>query len=439
MKRLGTAAVLVLIFSGLVVVPADAAPKFAISVVARAQLTGEPGVEIDNRTSPPTVYVVAPLDSTQLWRSPNGGKNFKKMAATTGSSGDSDVTVDKSGRVYASDLIDSGPVNLPVSTSGNGAKSYSRKVAAGDGGEAYDRQWTASKASGHLVMTATSDMLHSWVSTDAARSFDGPFDVSDLSGTAGPLIAGPSGVYYIPFTGSGLIGFAKSRDGKRWSDGIVARNHTAVLFPVMAMDDAWNLYMVWSEASGDLGIGTAPVYFSRSSNFGRTWTRPRNVSPTKPDAYGTIPSALFPWIVAGSKGRVGISYITARQAAGPDIASDLGGPQTSWDLVVVQSTNALSSKPSWSKTVVARTIHTGSVCTFGIACASPQNIGFGNYPGPFDRRLLDYFEAGVDRAGRMYIAFQKDRAMTAGTVDDLYRSQTDIMLARQVGGTRLRP
>jgi hypothetical protein len=440
-KRFGSITLVLGVFFGVAAPQADAAPKFAISVVQRADTSGEPGIEIDNRTSPPTVYVVAPEFSSQLWRSTNGGKTFRRMKATDGAGGDSDVVVDANRTVYVSDLDDSGPANLPVSTSTNGGGSYKRKVPVGDTNAGYDRQWNASNGPGHLLMTATGNTLQSWVSTDSARSFAGPYKVTGTSDEGGPVVAGPDHVYYLLYLAPDGIRFAKSADGKHWKNGMVARDHFTSFFPVIAVDDASNLYATWTDESNVLGFATAPVYFARSTNSGRSWSRPRAVSSTTPDAFGTIPSAVFPWIVAGAKGKVAISYVAARQLAGPDLSSDLGGPQTTWDLVVAQSTNALASKPKWTKTVVAPRIHTGSICDLGLFCPSPQNpvIGIGNYPGPFDRRFLDFFEADVDQAGRVYVAFQKDRALTAGTVDDLWRPQTDFLLARQVGGTRLRP
>ena len=48
---------------------AAASARFAHSVVAPAVMTGEPKVFVDSRTRPPTVYVVAPYTSTQLWKS----------------------------------------------------------------------------------------------------------------------------------------------------------------------------------------------------------------------------------------------------------------------------------------------------------------------------------------------------------------------------------
>jgi hypothetical protein len=401
--------------------------------------TGEPKVFVDNRTRPPTIYVAAPEASTQLWRSTNGGATFKKMSATGGGSGDSDVVVDAKGTLYVADLFDkSGKGTLPISTSTNGGRTYARIVSAAPEQTSLDRQWIASNGAGHVLATASdlSGSLLSWVSTNSARSFEGPISVATGISIQGPVVAGPRHIYYTIYGDGTGMHFAKTADGVNWKTGLIARGHSAVLFPVIAVDHSSNLYAVWSKQTNAYFSG--PVYFSRSTNGGRTWSAPAAVSPTTPDVFGTTPSAIFPWVVAGSKGKIAVSYAVAHQLAGPDLGSDLGGPQTTWDMVVTRTTNALASRPAWSSAVVARTFHTGSICPDGTGCIGPQQFGLTNLPTPFDRRDLDFAGADVDAAGNVYVAFNRDRPLTTGDPNDVVRSQTDVVLARQTGGQRLR-
>jgi hypothetical protein len=441
MKRSGPALALAFVVVAVSSAPAGAAAKFASSPVSRASRAAEPKVYVDSRTRPPTVYVAAPADgpSSQLWRSADGGRTFRKMAATAAGGGDSDVVVDAKGTLYVADLFDAaGGAKFPVSTSYDGGRTYARVVNAAPEQNDLDRQWIASNAAGHLVGTATSGegTLFAWVSKNAARYFDGPFAIAKNITIQGPVVTGPGRVYYTVYTDASGVHYARSRDGADWDTGMIAAGHASTLFPVIAADTGSNLYAVWSESSAPFFSG--PVYLARSTNGGRTWTRPAAVSPARADAFGTTPSAIFPWVVAGARGRVAVSYAIAHQLAGPDLGASLGGPQTTWDYVLAQSMNALSARPVWSSTVIARGAHVGSICPDGTGCPGPQQFGFVNLPTPFDRRDLDFAGADVDSKGNVYVAYNRDRPPTSGDPNDVVTSHTDIVLARQTGGPKLR-
>jgi hypothetical protein len=439
MKRIGASCVLALLFAGVCAPRAGAAARYSSAVVAPAVRSAEPKVFVDSRTHPATIYVAAPASSTRLWRSTDGGRTFKAMAATQGGSGDSDVVVDDKGVLYAADLFNaSGQFSFPVSTSFDRGRSYARIVEAAPGQQGLDRQWIASNGAGHVLGTARNDdlTLLAWVSTDAALTFDGPFVVARNITIQGPIVSGPGHVYYTIYGAGDGIHYARSRDGIHWITGLVAAGHASSLFPVIAVDKASDLFAVWSEDAGALSGGL--VYFARSTNGGRSWSRPAALSPTRPDGFGTTRSTVFPWVVAGGKGKVAVSYAIARQSVGPDVGSDGGGPQTSWDLMVAQTSNALAARPAWSTSVAARGFHQGSICTGGTSCVGPQQFGFVNVPTPFDRRDLDFAGAGADASGNVYVAFNRDRPQTSGNPNDVVTSQTDIVLARQTGGPKLR-
>jgi hypothetical protein len=61
-----------------------------------------------------------------------------------------------------------------------------------------------------------------------------------------------------------------------------------------------------------------------------------------------------------------------------------------------------------------------------------------NLPLLFDRRDLDFFGAAADAAGNVFVAYNRDRPITSGDPNDVIFAQTDIVLARQTGGPRLR-
>ena len=441
MKRSGVVLVVAVLLTGASMPRATAAPaaKFAFSPVSRGTRAAEPKVFVDRRTRPPSVYVAAPGPSTRLWRSTDGGRTFRTMRSTDGGGGDSDVVVDAKGTLYVADLFDAaGNGKFPVSTSYDGGRSYARIVDAAPEQSSLDRQWIASNGAGHVVGTSQdgNGTLYSWVSENSARSFDGPFAIARNIDVQGPVVAGPGHVYYTLYTDASGVHYARSRNGSDWDTGMVAAGHSSALFPVIAADAASNLYAVWAESTNTLFTG--PVFLAQSTDHGRTWSDPLPVSSTRADVFGTAPSAVFPWVVAGSRGRVAVTYAIARQLAGPDPGSNLAGPQTSWDYMLRESTNALSGHPVWSSTVIVRGAHVGSICTEGTGCAMPQEFGFLNVPTPLDRRDLDFAGADIDSRGFVYLAYDRDRPQTSGDANDVVTSQTDLVLARQTAGQRLR-
>ena len=145
-------------------------------------------------THPPTVYVASPDTSTMLWRSTDGGRTFKSMAATDGGGGDSDVVVDAKGTLYVADLLDaSNGFKFPVSTSYDGGQTYARIVNAAPEQTGLDRQWIASNGAGHVLGMARDDTgtLFAWVSNNSARTFDGPISVANNVTIQGPIVTGP--------------------------------------------------------------------------------------------------------------------------------------------------------------------------------------------------------------------------------------------------------
>jgi hypothetical protein len=439
MIRLPAICVVAVLVTGVFAPRADASSTYAHTLVAPAVRTGEPKIFVDSRTRPATIYLVAPDSSTRLWRSTDGGKTFREMAATAGGSGDSDVVVDEKGTLYASDLISAnGQFSFPISTSLNRGRSWARIVELAAPTASLDREWIASNAAGHVLGTAldtNTGSLLAWVSTDAALTFDGPFTVARNISIQGPIVTAPGHIYWTIYGAGDGLHYARSRDGVSWNTGLIAPAHAPSLFPVIAADRSSNLFAVWTESVTAAG---GPVYFTKSTNGGRTWSRPAALSPTRPDAFGTTPATIFPWVVANAKGKVAVSYAIARQLLGPDLGPDAGGPQTSWDYVVQQSSNALAPRPAWSSTVVAKGFHVGSICTIGTGCVGPQQFGLLNVPTPFDRRDLDFAGAGVDASGNVYLGYNQDRPLTSGDPNDIVRSRTNIDLARQTGGQRLR-
>lgn len=422
---------------------------FTSHLVAADQGPQEPGVWFDAATH--RTYVFGLGASVDVWRSDDLA-TWAGPAATGGGGGDADLATDANGVVYAADLLGKGlNSTIPVSVSIDHGVTFSHTVELDPNasGIAWDRQWLA-VGSGRVVVTANGGGDNAWVSTNGAQSFSGPVVVNADAGEVGPIMVGPDGVFHqaleVTTSSDGVtvssddIAVASSADGVHWTTETVAPLQGGNEgFPVVATDDAGALYVAW----GDTAPHGATIYFAHKP-IGGTWSQPVALSPTTsgPLLAGTplesSPSALFPYVSAGSAGRVAIAWYQAREDVGGtdvDLQPDLGLPTTHWDIKVAES---LDGGSTFTNSTAVENFHTGSICTSGIACAGPQNLGLGNVPTPYDRRDLDLFETSIDAAGHLLIAYPQDRPATTGDPNDVIFSDVDIRLAVQTSGPLLR-
>jgi len=89
---------------------------------------------------------------------------------------------------------------------------------------------------------------------------------------------------------------------------------------------------------------------------------------------------------------------------------------------LAQSTNVLSSRPTFKQVVVNATpTHYGEICTNGIVCGSS------------DRSLLDFISVAVDCGGFAHIAYAGNTKQQEAA-DDVF-----VHVANQTGGSTLAP
>jgi hypothetical protein len=239
---------------------------------------------------------------------------------------------------------------------------------------------------------------------------------------AGPVIVdnSPSSPYhhrlYIPFvrsysTQSGGTDYklyiARSSDeATTWTRQQVAdlgEHDPANIFPQLTVDESGNLYFVWSQDQGAGSAGMQAVYYTYSTDGGSSWASPIEVTS------GT--SAVFPWMQAGSAGRVDLVYYQSSN----DQNSNSAAAGTVWNAYFGQSLHALSAAPAFTRVRVSlHPIHLGQVCTSGIGCT-----GSGN------RDLLDFFTVDVDHQGAAELTWADD---------DNARRETRDFFSRQLSG-----
>src|SRR5207247_11044837 len=92
----------------------------------------------------------------------------------------------------------------------------------------------------------------------------------------------------------------------------------------------------------------------------------------------------FPWIAAGTTGRVDFIWLTSPDTTPTD------AEQSPWSVAFAQTTNGTSGTPKFNQTSASSNVmHVGEICTVGIFCS----VTGGN------RHLADQISVVIDRAG----------------------------------------
>jgi hypothetical protein len=170
---------------------------------------------------------------------------------------------------------------------------------------------------------------------------------------------------------------------------------TGANFPTMAIDNAGDLYAVWSQApidgSGNV-IGDTVLMYSYSTSEGNTWSTPIQIN-TSGSSAGTLHNNVFAWIAAGDDGRVDIAWYGT-----PNVASGPAGPDSCtscyWSLWMVQSLNAHAATPTFTAPILASEhfSHRGSMYTL-----------IGGQTG--DRTLGDFLQMRIGPFGEAQISY----------------------------------
>jgi hypothetical protein len=180
----------------------------------------------------------------------------------------------------------------------------------------------------------------------------------------------------------------------------------ATLFPVLAEDQARNLYAVWVENCGTTsagGISDAECFRVRysyaSAASGWThWSAPRYVTPAGH-------TAVMPWVAAGRSGLIDVVWYDTPSRTDPShVQSGLG---RAWYPYFAQISHAASGKPVYRLDRIGQhPSHYNSICLNGTGCIESKG----------DRNLADFFEDTIDRDGRALVVF-------ADTSNSLIQSQ----------------
>jgi hypothetical protein len=174
-----------------------------------------------------------------------------------------------------------------------------------------------------------------------------------------------------------------------------------VLLPVRRGDDPLTFTTSGTEAPAE-----TQLLMVTSPDRGTSWTAPLNVLPK---FHG---SNFFPWIAAGSSGRIDAVYYQSASQRPND-------PSTVWYVAFSQVAGAVAVAGAGGahyvqtpKVTTARIdpspVHTGGICTFGIFCS----VVAGN------RNLADSISIALDPAGGANAVWTNDQGIAPSSKID---------------------
>jgi hypothetical protein len=355
-------------------------------------------------------------------------------------SGDADLAVDSSGVIWASGLT---LVNTTAAVSTDKGETFKVNPVGSITTGLVDRQWVETyKDEPNAYMTTGSDGI---ILTQLTRApgTDEPAAVKTITVSRaedayqwpGELAVDESGDYV--FVSYNTVGKPRIHDeivvtrsdltlDETKTEQFVVRKtkgDSFDSFTAIDEDEAGNLYVVWNERihrKHHARRGKTVTFLSVSKNHGKTWSRARKVN-RKPR------STVFPWVVAGSKGRVSIVYYGTRaRGPNPNRVVHKGRKVPRWYVYAASSFNAASKHPRFSEVkAVKKPIHAGNICTSGTGCATGT------------RDLLDFFQNDLDPCGRVVITYTDNSAdIVDATGNRVTNNPEMVSFVGQSGGRR---
>jgi hypothetical protein len=435
------------------VLPAKGDQSFAW---ARQQLPGDPA---STQFGEPSIsinklgHVIVDTFGPTVWISQNDGKTFSgpqipDITPCNGLSGDADAQVADDDTYYVDNLCLAGGTNLSF-TSQDGGKSWnpSRANLPAFAGTDSDRQWYAvdNKHPGTVYFSyhdLEGPNIWIWKSTDYGQTFlplapitlgaSNFVDTSQGNTSSRPLVdptePNTLTVLYSSNTAQksatapptnqdfdlNKFYMAQSHDGgTTWANNLVLDagqtdgqdNTVAHEFPQSTIDDAGNIYLIFSERLGNhtethIMMGVIP--------HGSTTMR----GPWQVDSAG-LGANVFPWAAAGAAGMLDITWYGSNSRDNNDSGSQ-------WSEMFGQSVDALSAHPHFTQSRVSgdAPMHAADICLAGTLCL----VTSGN------RNLADFQGVAIDHCGLARAVWTDDHTGTGVT-----------MFARQTAGKSIRP
>src|SRR5438105_9942412 len=260
-----------------------------------------------------------------------------------------------------------------VSASNDGGQTFGPQVdVLGTNGLAFANSFCNTVPSGIEVDPETGEVYVQWITSDPVDNVGQGCNITQLQNFHQVWVA-----HSPPAAPGGLTVW----DAHQVVDTGPSTN-TDDIFATLGVDDSGkpgvggNVYSVF--ADNVLAADHFDIWFSHSSTKGASWSPIVKVNSDK----GTH---FFPWIAAGSTGRVDFIWLNTPDYVPVDAANG-----SRWYVTFAQTTSGTSATPKFNQTAASSSImHVGGICTNGIFCS----LNGGN------RDLADSISIAIDRGG----------------------------------------
>ncbi len=251
--------------------------------------------------------------------------------------------------------------------------------------------------SGIEVDPETGDVYVQWITADPVANTTQGCNITQIQNFHQALVA-----HSAPAVGRGLLTLTSwINDAHLVWDSRMGTNMDDI-FATLAVDDsgtpgvAGNVYSVFPDnIRSSLNYD---IWFSHSSDKAKSWSAPALVN----NDGGTN---FFPWVAAGSSGRVDFIYLHT-----PDLAPS-DAKLSPWYTKFAQTTDGTDAVPRFGVTSASSGImHVGGICTSGIFCS----VTGGN------RDLADSISIAIDRGGSAALAWTDQGSVLDGPTDITY-------------------
>jgi hypothetical protein len=398
-----------------------------------------------------SLYIVAPTglgnvraDSESgggdvVWRSDDKGATWKFLGSLDNQQGggDADIAPARDGVLWGSGLTlanTTGAISVDKGENWNSNPVNSLATVV-------DRQWIETYKSEPFAFMATGRIADQAIIVSRLERAPG-----DVPVTSSTVTASGSDTYQWPGEiavdeKNGLVYVAYNTDDDSKDRIVVSRMDLKLgnivrsdvtttkgdsfdSFVGLDVDAAGNVYTTWSERrpAGEGGKdGQTNSYVAVSKNQGESWSRPVKVNRG-------AKTTTFPWLVAGSRGRVAVAYYgTTSRGPSPENVTFDDRSIPKWKVYVSYSLNASSADPQYTeKVAMSRTqfLHEGDICTSGTGCAAGA------------RDLADFFQLDLDPCGKIVITYTDNSRDVVTKAGRTTNQQELISFIGQKGGPR---
>jgi hypothetical protein len=293
------------------------------------------------------VYVSSlSLVNVDVSTSTDGGATWTLNPVTTPETLDDREWIAADGAAKVCISYHDAPQGITVGCSQDAGTTFTQFASAIDANHAFQ---IAENSIGNLAIDPTSHVIYQTYSaiTTAAETACAP-QLGVVAGTCNY-----HGVYMAVSTDGG----ATFTDYPVYinPDARVGYGHQ---FVNVSVDKAGNVYSVYTDDHH--------VYYSFSTDHGRTWSGPYLVS-------GSSGTQIFPWSTAGDAGKLDVVYYQTPYYDGVNTPDNYPS-SAAWTVGFAQNLTALTKGSSWSRQTASPINHYGGVCESGVTCTGNRDL-----------------------------------------------------------------